>query len=243
MAEGAPPRLGAGGVPSQPLAEGAHLAVPFADRAAAGRALAEQVARQGGLEEPVVVALARGGVVVGAEVARALGAPLYAMPVAKVGAPGQEELAVGAVAPGGVTVLNDDVVSLLGLLPAEVEALVQKAAVKVAAQQRTYDEHGAGEIPSLRGRSAVVVDDGLATGATMRAALLATHRRRPARLVMAVPVAPPESLAALADLVDGYVCLLEPRHMRAVGAWYEDFTQTTDAEVQELLAELGPNGG
>jgi putative phosphoribosyl transferase len=220
---------------------GARFAVPFADRAAAGRALAERLASEAHLGNTVVVALARGGVVVGAEVARALGATLYAMPVAKVGAPGQEELAVGAVAPGGVSVLNEDVIALLGLLPGEVEALVQKAAAKVAAQQRAYVEHGAGELGPLQGRSAVVVDDGLATGATMRAALLATRLHHPARLVMAVPVAPPETLAALAGLVDSYVCLVEPRHMHAVGAWYEDFTQVSDTEVEELLAELGPS--
>lgn len=234
--------MGAGGLPGQGYGFGPRLSVPFANRAAAGKALGEQVVHYGDLRSPVVVALARGGVVVGAEVARALGAPLYAMPVAKVGAPGQEELAVGAVAPGGVTVLNDDVVSLLGLLPAEVQALVDKAAARVAAQQRAYDKHGAGELPGLEGRSAVVVDDGLATGATMRAALLAARQRHPDRIVMAVPVAPPEAIEALAPLADGWVCLVEPRYMRAVGAWYEDFTQTTDAEVEELLAELGPAG-
>lgn len=209
---------------------------PFGDRVAAGRALAGEVAARAGLVRPVVVALARGGVVVGAEVARALGAPLVAMPVAKVGAPGQEELAVGAVAPGGVTTLNEEVVALLGLSPAEVEAIVGRAAAKVAAQWAAY--HGDGQI-SLFGRVVVLVDDGLATGATMRAALEAVRRQRPGRLVLAVPVAPPEALEALAPLVDDYVCLLQPRHMGSVGAWYEDFTQTTDQEVIKALDELG----
>jgi len=189
-----------------------------------------------GIVAPVVIALARGGVPVGAEVARRLRALLVAMPVAKVGAPGQEELAVGAVAPGGVTVLNGDVVSLLGLGQAELEAMVERAASKVAAEWRAYH---ASALPALDGRTALVVDDGLATGATMRAALEAARRQRPSRLLMAVPVAPPEALASLAASVDQYVCLVRPRHMRAVGAWYEDFTQTTDDQVRELLAELG----
>jgi putative phosphoribosyl transferase len=221
------------------------LQVPFPDRAAAGRMLAAALGTKKGLERPVVVALARGGVPVGAEVARELGAPLYALPVAKVGAPGQEELAVGAVAPGGVTVLNSDVVSLVGLGSPELQALVERAASKAASEWRCYYGTSIDEghrLPLFAGRAAIVVDDGLATGATMRAALVATRRRGPARLLMAVPVAPPEALASLASLVDDYVCLVEPRHMRAVGAWYEDFTQTTDDEVKQLLEELGPGG-
>lgn len=224
-----------------------RAAVAFRDRADAGRALARELAvreltGKAALPGPVVVALARGGVVVGAEIARWIGAPLVAMPVGKVGAPGQEELAVGAVAPNGVTVLNDDVVALLGLNPAQVEALVGRAAAKVAAEWRAYqgDQHQGDQQVALAGRTAVVVDDGLATGATMRAALEAVRRQGPSRLVMAVAVAPPDALAALAPLVDGYVCLVEARHMRAVGAWYEDFTQTTDEEVKRALDELGP---
>ena len=213
------------------------LSVPFRDRASAGKALAEKVLAKPGLSNPVVVALARGGVPVGAEVARSLGAPLVAMPVAKVGAPGQEELALGAVASGGVTVFNEEVLDLLGISSAEVEVLVRRAAAKVAAEWAAY--HGDEQIP-LSGRSVVVVDDGLATGATMRAALEAVRRQGPSRVVMAVPVAPPEALMALAHLFDDYVCLVTPRHMQAVGAWYEDFTQTTDEEVVEALKELGP---
>lgn len=213
------------------------LSVPFRDRASAGKALAEKVLAKPGLSNPVVVALARGGVPVGAEVARSLGAPLVAMPVAKVGAPGQEELALGAVASGGVTVFNEEVLDLLGISSAEVEVLVRRAAAKVAAEWAAY--HGDEQFP-LSGRSVVVVDDGLATGATMRAALEAVRRQGPSRVVMAVPVAPPEALMALAHLFDDYVCLVTPRHMQAVGAWYEDFTQTTDEEVVEALKELGP---
>ena len=213
--------------------------VPFRDRADAGRALARELkakALKAPLQRPVVVALARGGVLVGAEIARSIVAPLVAMPVGKVGAPGQEELAIGAVAPGGVTVLNNDVISLLGLSEMEVEALVGRASAKVAAEWRAY--RGGRQVP-LASRAAIVVDDGLATGATMRAALEAVRRQRPSRLVMAVAVAPPDALAALAPMVDEYVCAVQARHMRAVGAWYEDFTQTTDEEVTEALDELG----
>ena len=190
----------------------------------------------GDLEAPVVVALPRGGVPVGAELARLLSAPLVVMPVAKIGAPGHEELALGAVAPGGVTVLNDEVLAALGLTEGEVEALAARAAAKVVQQLQSY--HHGRPPPSLEGRSAVVVDDGLATGATMKAALLAVRQLRPRRVVLAVPVAPPAALAALAPLVDVCVCPLQPVRMLAVGSWYGDFGQTTDAEVVELLSEL-----
>ena len=208
----------------------------FADRADAGRVLGEQVARGEQLVRPVVVALPRGGVPVGAEVARKIGAGLVAMPVCKVGAPGREELAIGAVAPGGVKVLNYDVIAALRLSDERVEQLVSKAAEKVAHQCELYDSGGPGA--SLTGSSAVVVDDGLATGASMWAALIAVRGRRPRRLILAVPVAPPEPLALLAPLVDEEICSVRPAHMQAVGAWYEDFSQTTDAEVTGLLAEF-----
>jgi predicted phosphoribosyltransferase len=209
----------------------------FADRIDAGRALGERVALCHDLSDPVVVALRRGGVPVGAQVARRIGAPLVAMPVGKVGAPGREELAVGAVAPGGVTVLNRDVIAALGLRPDEVEDLVSKAAAKVSHQVELYSREGQG-VP-LSGRSVVVVDDGLATGASMRASLIAVRELHPRRLVLAVPVAASEALASLASLVDEEVCVVRPARMEAVGAWYKDFSQTTDAEVAALLVELG----
>jgi putative phosphoribosyl transferase len=189
------------------------------------------------LASPVVVALPRGGVPVGAQVARKLGAPLVAMPVGKVGAPGREELAVGAVAPGGVTVLNLDVIAALHIGPDEVERLVSKAAAKVAHQVELYGRAAQG-VP-LSGRSVVVVDDGLATGASMRAALIAVRELHPRRVVLAVPVAAPEALESLAPLVDEQVCVVRPKRMEAVGAWYRDFSQTTDAEVARFLGELG----
>ncbi len=210
----------------------------FADRADAGRVLGEQVARCEQLVRPVVVALPRGGVPVGAEVARKIGADLVAMPVSKVGAPGREELAIGAVAPGGVKVLNHDVIAALRLSDERVEELVVKAAQRVERQMVLYNSglhNGGGVGAILTGSSAVVVDDGLATGASMWAALIAVRKQRPERLVLAVPVAPPEPLALLAPLVDEEICMVRPAHMQAVGAWYEDFSQTTDAEVADLL--------
>jgi putative phosphoribosyl transferase len=209
----------------------------FTDRADAGRLLGEQVARLH-LVHPVVVALPRGGAPVGAEVARRLRAPLVAMPVGKVGAPGREELAIGAVAPGGVKVLNHDVIGALHLGDDQVEAMVEKATATVEQRMKLY--HVDPRAVPMDGRSAVVVDDGLATGASMRAALMAVRKLHPRQLILAVPVAPPEALAALAPLVDAEVCVFKPEHMQAVGAWYEDFTQTSHSEVAELLAELGP---
>jgi putative phosphoribosyl transferase len=160
------------------------------------------------------------------------------MPVGKVGAPGREELAIGAVAPGGVKVLNHDVIGALRLGDDQVEAMVEKATATVEERMTLY--HVDPRAVPMDGRSAVVVDDGLATGASMRAALMAVRKLHPQQLVLAVPVAPPGALAALAPLVDAEVCVFKPEHMQAVGAWYEDFTQTSHSEVAELLAELGP---
>ena len=160
------------------------------------------------------------------------------MPVGKVGAPGHEELAVGAVAPGGVTVLNQGVIAALRLAPDELEQLVRRTAEKVARQEKAY-QAGRPPPPSLLGRCAVVVDDGLATGASMRAALTAVRRQCPERVVLAVPVAPPEVLAGLAAWADDQVCPVQPPHMEAVGAWYADFSQTTDEEVLRYLAGTG----
>ncbi len=210
----------------------------FIDRAQAGQVLGEHVADRlgpSGAFDVVVVAVPRGGVPVGAGVARQLGASLTVMPVGKVGAPGHEELAVGAVAPGGVTVLNEAVIAALGLRADRVDELVRRAMEKVQRQDEAY-RAGRAPPPPLAGRCAVVVDDGLATGASMKAALTSVRRQRPGRVVLAVPVAPPDVLAGLAPWVDDEVCPVQPRDMAAVGAWYEDFTQTTDEEVLSYLA-------
>jgi putative phosphoribosyl transferase len=183
----------------------------------------------------LVLALPRGGVPVGLEVAQALGAPLDVFLVRKLGVPGHRELAMGALASGGVRVLNPAVVDALGLPGAVLDAVAAREQAELERRARAY--RGDRPPPDVRGRTVVLVDDGLATGSTMRAAAAALRRLGPARLVAAVPVAAPETCAALrADAdVDAVVCAVTPARFLAVGVWYEDFAQTTDDEVRRLL--------
>jgi putative phosphoribosyl transferase len=203
---------------------------PFADRAEAGRRLA---ARLPALERPIVLALPRGGVPVGAAVARALGAPLDVFVVRKLGLPAQPELAMGAVASGGVQVLNEDVLRE-GSVPAHVlEEVAARERAGVEEIEQRY--RGARPAPALRGRDVVLVDDGLATGATMRAAVAAVRAQGPSRVVAAVPVAPAETVAELERDGVELVCLLVPHPFVSVGSWYRDFGQVPDEEVMRLL--------
>jgi predicted phosphoribosyltransferase len=207
----------------------------FADRAEAGRLLAARL-RDAGLERPVVHALPRGGVAVAAEVARALDAPLDLLLLRKLGAPRQPELAIGAVVDGqgtAETVLNPEIMRATGADEAYLAEAREAALAEIERRRRLYLAGRAR--PDPRGRAAVVVDDGLATGATARAALHALRRRGPARLVLAVPVAPPEAVAALRAEADEVVCLREPEPFWGVGAHYDDFHQLEDAEVIRLL--------
>jgi predicted phosphoribosyltransferase len=207
----------------------------FADRADAGRRLGERL-RGLNLDRPVVYALPRGGVAVAAEVAAALGhAPLDLVLVRKLGAPGQPELALGAVVNGAEaeTVLNADVVALSGADEAYIARARAQALAEIERRRRTY--LAGRSRPDPRGRAAVVVDDGLATGATARAALHALRRRGPSRLVLAVPVAPPETIAALRGEADEIVCLAEHAIPFGIGGCYDDFHQLDDAEVVRLL--------
>lgn len=207
----------------------------FADRAAAGRLLARRLLPLG-LERPVVFALPRGGVPVAVEIASALGAPLDLLLVRKLGAPGQPELALGAVAEGeeGEAVLNPEIVAATGADEAFIAAARARELEEIARRRRRYL---AGRAPlDPRGLAAVVVDDGIATGATARAALRALRRRGAARLILAVPVAPPEVVAALREEADEVVCLLEADLPWGVGGHYADFHQLTDQEVTALLA-------
>jgi putative phosphoribosyl transferase len=209
----------------------------FDDRAAAGRELAQRLAERG-YADPVVLALPRGGLPVAAEVARVLGAPLDLVLVRKIGLPEQPELAVGAVVDGErpELVLNE---ALRGLVaPARLAELEAQQLREIERRRRLY--LGArGRVP-LAGRTAIVVDDGLATGATARAALHALRRQQPARLVLAVPVAPPDTLAALAAEADELVCLETPDPFYALGQFYADFRQLDDADVQRILADFPP---
>jgi erythromycin esterase-like protein/predicted phosphoribosyltransferase len=205
----------------------------FRDRADAGRLLAERLREYAGRDDVIVLALPRGGVPVGFEVARALGAPLDVFLVRKLGVPGHEELALGAIASGGTRVLNRQLIDSLGL-PAEwIEAIDAKERRELERRERSYREGR--PPPDVTGRTVILVDDGLATGSTMLAAVEAIRQDDPAKVVVAVPVADPDVCEALRTGADEVVCLRTPRPLQAVGVWYDDFSQTTDEEVRELL--------
>lgn len=209
------------------------------DRIEGGRFLAQKLAhytaREGaGRDDVVVLALPRGGVPVGYEVAHALRAELDVFVVRKLGVPGHAEVALGAIASGGALVLDRELVRALHLSPSEVDAVIARERTELERRERAYrDDRPA---PAVHGKTAILVDDGLATGASMKAALRALRQREPARLVVAVPVGPADTCAEMASLADEVVCAWTPEPFHAVGLWYEDFTQTTDAEVKELLA-------
>ena len=208
----------------------------FADRHHAGRLLADLVTREVEGEHVAVLALPRGGVPVAFEVASRLRAPLDVLLVRKLGVPWQPELAFGAVATGGVVVLNDLAAGLGGDLIGHV---VERERVELDRRERLYrDEHAAVD---LRGRTAVVVDDGIATGATMRAALTSLEQRGVARRLVATPVAAAETVAGLDEEADAVLVVRTPANFAAVGAWYEDFTPVTDDAVRELLARAARN--
>jgi predicted phosphoribosyltransferase len=211
----------------------------FRDRAEAGRLLAQRLRGYAGRDDVVVLALPRGGVPVAYEVAKELGVPLGVFVVRKLGVPGYEELAMGAMASGGVIVLDEGLVRRLGLDRAQLERAIAKEAQELKRREAAYD--GRRGPPQLEGKTVILIDDGLATGSTMRAAALAVRELNPARVVVAVPVAAPETCDAFRDVVDEVVCEVTPRPFHAVGLWYEDFSQTSDDEVRELLerAESG----
>jgi putative phosphoribosyl transferase len=210
----------------------------FRDRTEAGRLLAERLRSYAGRDDVVVLALPRGGVPVAYEVAKALGAPLGIFVVRKLGVPGHEELAMGALASGGLVVLDTGVVQRLGISRDQLERSVAREAEELRRREAAYDGRLEQE---LEGKTVILVDDGLATGSTMRAAALAVRELNPAKIVVAVPVAAEETCDAFRDVVDEIFCELTPKPFDAVGLWYEDFTQTTDEEVRELLerAEAG----
>ena len=207
--------------------------LPFADRAAAGRLLGERLVgefgRRGGV---VVLGLPRGGMVVAAEVARRLGAPLDAYVVRKLGLPWQPELAMGAIASGGTVIRNDEVIAAAGARPADLERVIAAERAELERRERAY--RGDREPQPLAGRLVIVIDDGIATGATARAALRAVRAAGPARVVLAVPVGP-ENAAASATDADELVLLARPRPFGAVGRHYLDFAPTTDEQVRALL--------
>ena len=205
----------------------------YRDRAEAGRDLAELLRDYAGREDVVVLGLPRGGVPVAAEVARALAAPLDVFMVRKLGVPGHEELAMGAIASGGVRVLNADVVEALKIPDSAIDRAAAREARELERRERAF--RGERPAPQLRGKAVILVDDGLATGATMRAAVAALREMHPARIVVAVPVGAPQACEEFRGEADEVVCALTPSHFQAVGLWYENFGQTTDAEVQAAL--------
>jgi len=209
---------------------------PFADRRDAGRVLASRLQKYAGRDDVVVLALPRGGVPVGYEVAAALGASLDVFLVRKLGTPGHRELAMGAIASGGVRVLNEDVVHWYGIPDAAIESVTREEADELARRERAYrDDRPA---PVLTNRIAILVDDGLATGSTMRAAAQAVRVQHPAAVVVAVPVGARQTCAELSAVADEVICARMPEPFSAVGQWYLDFNQTDDAEVRDLLNKV-----
>ena len=209
----------------------------FRNRTDAGRQLAEKLAAYANRPDVLVLALPRGGVPVAFEVARAFGAPLDVFLVRKLGVPGYEELAMGAVATGGVRVLNDEIVRGLGISEHEIDAVVARELRELSRRDRLY--RGDRPPSDVAGRTVILVDDGLATGATMRAAVQALRQQQPGRIVAAVPTASPDTCQVLKAEADDVICAITPEPFFAVGHWYDDFTQTTDDEVRELLARQG----
>lgn len=209
-----------------------HAEAPFRDREDAGRRLAERLTWYRD-ESPIILALPRGGVPVGYEIARALHAPLDIFIARKLGAPGRPEFGIGAVAQGGVRVLNERAVQALGISEEYIERATQRETKEIERRLRLL--RGDRPEPEIRGRTAILVDDGLATGVTARAAIEALRRRSPRSLVLAVPVCAPQTVEALRQEVDELICLKCPSDFMAVGLWYRDFDQVEDEEVIALL--------
>lgn len=209
------------------------MPTPFRDRCEAGRLLSFRLDAYAGRPDVLVLALPRGGVPVASEVARALDAPLDVCVVRKLGVPGHEELAMGAIASGRAWVLNDDVIRALNIPGQLIKEVAERELQELKRRERAYR----GDRPALDvlGRIVILVDDGIATGSTMRAAVAALRRLGPARLIVAVPTASPSTCAEFGHEVDECICAITPDPFYAVGIWYEDFSQTTDDEVRDLL--------
>ena len=206
----------------------------FHDRAEAGRYLAGSLMEYAGRRDALILALPRGGVPVAFEIAKALGVPMDVFVVRKLGVPGHEELAMGAIASGGVRILNEDVLRHLDITAAALDAVTERERSELARREAAYRDGRA--LPELCDRVVILVDDGLATGSTMRAAVAAVRQQRPARIVIAVPTAARETCEELRREADAIVCGMTPEPFYGVGQWYEDFGQTSDEEVRDLLA-------
>lgn len=212
------------------------MALPFADRTEAGRLLARRLKAYSGRDDVLVLGLPRGGVPVACEVAAALSAPLDLMLVRKLGVPGWGELAMGAIASGGVRVLNEDVIASANLSPETVEAVAAVEARELERRERVY--RGARPRSPVEGKVVLLVDDGAATGASVRTGIAALRPQRPRKIVVALPVAPPDTVAVLDAEADQVVCLYAPHPFGAVGNWYIDFRQISDADVRDHLMRV-----
>lgn len=211
---------------------------PFQDRIEAGKLLAEALVRYAGRADVVVLGLPRGGVPIAHEVSQKLGVPFDVFVVRKLGVPGHEELAMGAIATGNVRLVNRDVVDPLGIPEAVIDTVTRSEQVELDRREQLYR----GNRPPLVliGKTVILVDDGLATGSTMRAAVMAVRQQQPARVIVAVPVGAPSTCEDLAREADEVVCVRRPEPFVAVGLWYRDFTPTTDREVRSLLGQATP---
>jgi putative phosphoribosyl transferase len=207
----------------------------FRDRIDAGRQLAARLAHYADRTDVLVLALPRGGVPVAYEVAKELKAPLDVFLVRKLGVPGHEELAMGAIASGGVRVLNEDIINYLGIPDQVIDAIAAREERELERRDRAY--RGDLPPPDVKDRVVILVDDGLATGSTMRAAAASLRLQKPRRIVVAVPVSSPETCDEFRREVDEIVCAVTPEHFQGVGLWYENFSQTSDEEVRELLKQ------
>jgi putative phosphoribosyl transferase len=207
----------------------------FQDRADAGRQLAEQLLEHGGRDDVIVLALPRGGVPVGFEVAHRLKVPLDVFVVRKLGVPGHEELAMGAIASGGVRVLNEDVLYVIPDAQAIVEMVTATERAELERRERNYRDNR--PAPDVKGKTVILVDDGLATGATMRAAAAALRQQGAAKIIIAVPVGAPSTCHEIRNAADDVICLISPGSFIGVGQYYEGFSQTSDEEVRDLLVQ------
>jgi putative phosphoribosyl transferase len=208
----------------------------FRDRREAGKRLAQELLHYVNRPDVIILALPRGGVPVAYEVALALNAPLDVFIVRKLGLPGQEELAIGAIASGGVRVLNEEIIQLLRLSDEVIERVAQSEQQELERRERLY--RGDRPTPEIRDRTVILIDDGLATGASMRAAIAGLRAQNPGRIVVAVPIAAPETCAEFESEVDEIVCATTPEPFLGVGRWYEDFSQTTDEGVRLFLEDV-----
>jgi len=208
---------------------------PFRDRRDAGRILAQKLLAYANHSDVIILALPRGGVPVAYEVALALNAPLDIFLVRKLGLPGHEELAIGAIASGGIRVLNDDIIRALSIPKEVINIVAQRELEELERREQNY--RGDRPAPDVHGRTVILIDDGLATGASMRAAVAGLRVQHPVRIVIAVPTAAPETCNAFEFKVDEIVCAITPEPFLGVGRWYEDFSQTTDDEVRMFLEE------